>query len=100
MPYSWTPWIVACQALLSVGFPRQEYLIGLLFASAGDLPNGVRKHEVFGKFIGLAWKFVEQYFAVENGIKENEQLDPSANRYLRVIEVGKIRMNMSKDPAE
>ena len=59
---SWTPWTVACQAHPSVGFPRQEYWIGLPFPSAGDLPNGVRKHEVFGKVIGLVWKFVEQYF--------------------------------------
>ena len=34
-----TPWTVACQAPLSVGFPRQEYWRGLPFPSAGDLPN-------------------------------------------------------------
>ena len=33
-----TPWTVACQAPLSVGFPRQEYWSGLLFSSLGDLP--------------------------------------------------------------
>ena len=34
-----TPWTVACQALLSMGFPRQEYWSGLPFLSPGDLPN-------------------------------------------------------------
>ena len=34
-----TPWTVACQAPLSVGFSRQEYWSGLPFPSLGDLPN-------------------------------------------------------------
>ena len=34
-----TPWAVACQALLSIGFPRQECWSGLPFSSPGDLPN-------------------------------------------------------------
>ena len=34
-----TPWTVAHQAPLSVGFPRQEYWNVLLFPSSGDLPN-------------------------------------------------------------
>ena len=34
-----TPWIVAHQALLSMGFSRQEYWSGLSFPSLGDLPN-------------------------------------------------------------
>ena len=34
-----TPWIVACQASLSMGFPRQEYWSGLPFPSPGDLPQ-------------------------------------------------------------
>ena len=34
-----TPWIIDCQASLSMGFPRQEYWSGLLFSSPGDLPN-------------------------------------------------------------
>ena len=32
-----TPWTVAPQALLSMGFPRQEYWSGLSFPSPGDL---------------------------------------------------------------
>ena len=34
-----TPWTVACQTPLSMGFPRQEYWSGLPFPSPGDLPN-------------------------------------------------------------
>ena len=33
------PWTVACQAPLSMGFPRQEYWSGLPFPSPGDLPK-------------------------------------------------------------
>ena len=32
-----SPWTVACQAPLSIGFSRQEYWSGLLFPSPGDL---------------------------------------------------------------
>ena len=34
-----TPWTVACQAPLSVGFYRPEYWSGLPFPPPGDLPN-------------------------------------------------------------
>ena len=34
-----TPWTVAHQACLSMGFPRQEYWSGLPFPSPGDLPD-------------------------------------------------------------
>ena len=34
-----TPWTVAHQAPLSMGFPMQEYWRGLLFPSPGHLPN-------------------------------------------------------------
>ena len=33
------PWIVACQAPLSMGFSRQEYWSGLPFPSPEDLPD-------------------------------------------------------------
>ena len=32
-------WTVACQAPLSMRFPRQEYWSGLSFPSPGDLPD-------------------------------------------------------------
>ena len=34
-----TPWTVACQAPLPMGFPRQKYWSGWQFASLGDLLN-------------------------------------------------------------
>ena len=34
-----TPWTVAHQAPLSMGFPRQEYWSGLPFPSPRDLPD-------------------------------------------------------------
>ena len=34
-----TTWIIACEAPLSMGFPRQKYWIGLPFPRPGDLPD-------------------------------------------------------------
>ena len=34
-----SPWTIALQASLSMGFPRREYWSGLFFASPVDLPN-------------------------------------------------------------
>ena len=34
-----TPWTIACQAPLPMGFSRHEYWIGLPFPSPGNLPN-------------------------------------------------------------
>ena len=34
-----TPWTIACQAPLSMVFPRPEYWSGLPFPPPGDLPN-------------------------------------------------------------
>ena len=39
MSDSATPWTIAHQALLFMGFSRQEYWNGLPFPSKGDLPN-------------------------------------------------------------
>ena len=36
-----TPWTVAHQAPLSMGFSRQEFWIGLPFPPSGDLPDPV-----------------------------------------------------------
>jgi len=36
---STTPWTIAHQAPLPMGFPRQEYWSGLPFPSLGDLPD-------------------------------------------------------------
>ena len=39
-----TPWTVAHQAPLSMGFSRQEYLSGLPFSSSEDLPHPEIEH--------------------------------------------------------
>ena len=39
VPLFATPWTVACQAPLSMGFSRQEYRSELLYPSPGDLPD-------------------------------------------------------------
>ena len=39
MPDSVTPWTVAGQPPVSLGFPRQEYCSGVPFPSPGDLPD-------------------------------------------------------------
>ena len=39
------PWAVACQAPLSMGFPRQEYWSGLPCPLTGNLPNSGIKAE-------------------------------------------------------
>ena len=52
-----TPWTVARQAPLSVGFPRQEYWSGLPLSSPGDLPNPGIKLESPALADGLSRKF-------------------------------------------
>ena len=39
-----TPWPIACQAPLFMGFSRQEYWSGLSFPSPGDLPHPGIEH--------------------------------------------------------
>ena len=42
---SMTPWTIARQAPLSMGFPRQEYWMALPLPSPGDLPDpGKNQH--------------------------------------------------------
>ena len=40
-----TPWTLAHQAPLFMGFPRQEYWNGLPFPPPGDLPHPGTEHE-------------------------------------------------------
>ena len=50
--YFETPWTVACQALLSMGFSRQEYWSALLSPSPGDLPHPGEAQFVFLSYQG------------------------------------------------
>ena len=55
-----TPWTVAHQAPLSIGFPRQEYWSGLPFSPPGDLPYpgtepvSLKSPALAGRFFGTA----------------------------------------------
>ena len=44
-----TPWTLARQAPLSMGFSRQEYWSGLPFPSPGDLPDTKKKKKKLRK---------------------------------------------------
>ena len=51
-----TTWIVAHQAPLSMGFPKQEYWSGLPFPSPGDLPDpGIKPMSHAGSFLLCRW---------------------------------------------
>ena len=50
--YYATPWTVACQAPLSMGFPRQEYWSGLPFPSPGDLLDPGIKPSYLRRLLG------------------------------------------------
>ena len=45
--FSVTPWTVAHQATLSMGFPRQEYWSEWPFPPPGDLPNPISNLRLF-----------------------------------------------------
>ena len=46
-----TLWTVACQASLSMGFPRQNYWSGLSFPFPGYLPDpGIESPALAGRF--------------------------------------------------
>ena len=47
------PWTIACQALLSMEFSRQEYWSGLPFPFPGDLPITVRVSYTTGRFFTI-----------------------------------------------
>ena len=59
-----TPWTIARQAPLSMGFSRQEYWSRLPFPSPGDLPNAgiepttLKTPELAGRFFtpGATWE--------------------------------------------
>ena len=56
MSNSETPWTVARQTPLSMGFPRQEYWSGFLFPPPGDLPDlGIKPCLLLGRQILYRW---------------------------------------------
>ena len=70
------PWTVACQAPLSMGFPRQEYRSGLPFPSPGDLPDSRIKPE----FSALAGGF----FTTQSSGKPKDIINYFKNESLKI----------------
>ena len=73
-----TPWTVALQAPLPMGFPRQEYWSELPFPSPGDLPDpGIKP-----MFPELAGEFftAEPPGKTKEGIHRRRDILPSSVR--------------------
>ena len=62
-----TPWTVARQAPLSMGFPSQEYWSGLSFPSPGDLPDPETKPASLISCIGRWVLYHWCYLRVKGG---------------------------------
>ena len=80
-----TPWTVACQALLSVGFSRQEYWSGLPFPSPGGLPNpGIESRSLTSP--ALADRFFTTSATWETYLEiVNSTLDTTLSFYINVM---------------
>ena len=65
-----TPWPIACQAPLFMGFPRQEYWSGLPFPSPGDLPARDWSHisgvSYIGRWVLYCWATLYMVTEVKN----------------------------------
>ena len=79
-----SPWTVASQALLSMGFPRQKYQSGLSFPTPGDLPNPGMKPVLFcllhwqaGSLpLASPGKPLSQYTTTKNGRENTWKHEP------------------------
>ena len=71
MSSSATPWTVACQAPLSMGFARQEYWSGLP-CPPGDLPNpGIKPGSLALQVDSLPLSHQEAHLSYVLGLKHN-----------------------------
>ena len=68
-----TPWTIARQAPLSIGFPRQEYWSGLPFPSPGNLPDpGIKPRFPILQADSLLSELPGKLSRVSNAIKKIE----------------------------
>ena len=78
-----TPWTVACQAPLTMGFPRQEYWSGLPFPSSGDLldpgiePMSPASPTLAGRFFTTA-PAVGANYGQQNTKRTKQKTNPTA----------------------
>ena len=71
-----TPWTVAYQAPLSMGFSRQEYWSGLPFPSPGDLPNpGIEPGFPALEADALSSILTNIYLIQKKTVKEEEKIN-------------------------
>ena len=68
-----TPWSVACQALLSVGFPGQEYLSGLPFDECSILSL---YWSFYYYIMSLFWGFPDGSDSKDSACNEGPGFDP------------------------
>ena len=62
-----TPWTIACQVPLSMGFPRQEYCCVLPFPFPGDLPDPrIKPEHIWTPMDRGAWWPTAQCIAKES----------------------------------
>ena len=84
MPLFVTPWTVACQVPLSMGFSRQEYQSGWPCPPPGDLSNpGIKPRLLYCRQVlyclshqGSPWYVpILYYFFCGNGLKNSRRLN-------------------------
>ena len=77
--YFATPWTIACQAPLSMGFPRQEYCNGSSFPPPGHLPEPVSCVSC------IAGGFFTHWAMGEAQKCENASLKETAKKWIHVM---------------
>ena len=87
-----TPWTVACQTLLSMGFSRQEYQGGLPLASPGNLPDPRIKYHLDAKDSTLHFTTLE--LTLEHRLMYDDWL-PSQYLYLDIYLI-KHQLNLHR----
>ena len=104
-----SPWTVACQAPLSMGFPKQEYWNGLPFPFPGDLPNPeiepllLKSPELAGRFFsfteGLQTYFLHKQKKKEKTVQLKQGLK-DLNRHIskEYIQMAKVYKKMTTAP--
>ena len=90
-----TPWTVARQAPLSMGFPRQEYWSGLVFPTSGHLPDPGIKPTTPAASAALAGEFFTaeplgnliNYMSYRNSLNISVQIPFLSSRCKMRIEI-------------
>ena len=84
-----TPWIIARQVSLSMGFPRQEYWGGLSFPSPVDLPNPGKEPSLLHCRLILyhwtTWEALEDsYFSLYKALAWGKALQKDADCFINL----------------